>query len=76
MHGATYGSATYDNFTRAVENCYLTMDACKVWLLWYLHGATYGYHGNIYEASYGYVLTNLHPFFVKKHFLNFFVECK
>ena len=52
-----------DHFTRAVENLYVTMDACKVWLPWYLHGATYGYHGNIYEALCGYVFTKLYSIF-------------
>ena len=25
----------FDNFTRAVDNWYVTIDACNVWLLWY-----------------------------------------
>ena len=24
-----------DTFTRAVDNLYVTMEACNVWLLWY-----------------------------------------
>ena len=46
MHGATYGCTFFlnhgdfkldniDTFTRAVDNLYVTMDACNVWLLWY-----------------------------------------
>ena len=45
MHGATYDCTFFyhgdfildniDTFTRAVDNLYVTMDACNVWLLWY-----------------------------------------
>ena len=43
-----------DTFTRAVNNLYVTMDACNVWLLWFMHGATYGYYGIMHGATYGY----------------------
>ena len=25
----------FDTFTRAIDNLYVTMEACNVWLLWY-----------------------------------------
>ena len=52
-----------DTFTRAVDNVYVTTDACKVWLLWYhawrdvwyngiMHGTTDVYYGKVYGATY------------------------